>query len=360
MSAVMTKSVKLSDSLVPGPMVSVVIPAYNTSRFIGETLDSVFTQTFDDYEVIVVNDGSPDTCELEKVLEPYWDRILYIVQENRGLAGARNSAIRRARGKYLAFLDSDDCWLPEYLESQLRILQDMPAIDAVYCDAAYFGNPRLAGKTYMQICPSKGPVTFESLLRENTQVIVSCTVVRRDAVLEAGLFDETLRRCEDYDLWLRIVSRGGRILYHRKVLARYRSRVDSLSNDELAMNRALLNVYQKIRKMTDLHEGLRAILEAVIARTQACIDVEVGKQLLAAGDFARAKDSLTRAHNFSHSLKLKLAIIGLQFAPRLTRWCWCATRGGNRPSTGRITPGHPVAIPNDKSGPMSYLPSQKD
>jgi glycosyltransferase involved in cell wall biosynthesis len=351
--------VKPSDS-IHEPVVSVVIPAYNTSRFIGETLDSVFAQTFDDYEVIVVNDGSPDTSDLERVLEPYRERILYIVQENRGLAGARNSAIRRARGRYLAFLDSDDCWLPEYLESQLRILQDTPSVDAVYCDTAYFGNPRLAGKTYMQTCPSKGPVTFESLLREDTQVSVSCAVARREAVLQAGLFDETLRRCEDYDLWLRIVSGGGRIIYHTKVLGRYRSRAGSLSSDELAMNRALLSVYQKVRKRTDLSERLRSVLEALIARTQARVDLEVGKQLLSAGDFERAKEFLTRAHDFSHGLKLKLAIIGLQLAPRLTRWYWSAKNARNRHSIDRITESHAPADPTNHRGTMSHSPPQKD
>src|ERR1017187_357681 len=96
------------------PTVSVVIPAYNTAPFITEALESVFAQTFRSFEVIVINDGSPDVVELEQAITPYREQILYLQQENRGLAGARNTGIHHARGKYVAFLDSDDCWLPDY------------------------------------------------------------------------------------------------------------------------------------------------------------------------------------------------------------------------------------------------------
>src|SRR5712692_10570574 len=139
------------------PMVSVIIPAYITATCVGEALDSVFAQTSSDFEVIVINDGSPDVDKMEQAITPYRERILYLKQQNRGLAGARNTGIRHARGKYLAFLDSDDCWLPEYLASQMKLFEETPSLDAVYSDAQHFGNSALAGKTYMQTCPSNGP-----------------------------------------------------------------------------------------------------------------------------------------------------------------------------------------------------------
>ena len=89
------------------PAVSVVIPAYNSSPYIEDALDSVFAQTFTDYEVIVVNDGSPDAEELKEVLEPYREKIVYLEQENQGTAGARNAGIGAARGRYIALLDPD-------------------------------------------------------------------------------------------------------------------------------------------------------------------------------------------------------------------------------------------------------------
>ena len=110
----------------PTPTVSVIIPTYKTAQFIAACLDSVFAQTYKDFEAVVVNDGSPDTPELEKVLAPYMDRIVYIKQENKRTAGARNNAIRHARGEYVAFLDSDDVWMPEHLASRDECQSDDP------------------------------------------------------------------------------------------------------------------------------------------------------------------------------------------------------------------------------------------
>src|SRR5258708_8350475 len=101
----------MTDQPVPTPpAVSVVIPSYKTAEYIRECLESVFRQTFTDFEVLVVNDGSPDTPDLERAIAPFRDRIIYIEQPNAGLAGARNTAIRASRGRYVALLDSDDAW----------------------------------------------------------------------------------------------------------------------------------------------------------------------------------------------------------------------------------------------------------
>ena len=121
-------------TVAAAPAVSVIIPAYDTSAFIGETLDSVFRQTFTDFEVVVVNDGSPDAEELERALAPYRDRIVYITQENGGPSRARNTAIRHARGEFVAVLDSDDLLMPTYLDEQMRRLAADPVAAAFSAD----------------------------------------------------------------------------------------------------------------------------------------------------------------------------------------------------------------------------------
>ena len=303
------------------PQISIIIPTYNTAEFIAETLDSVFAQTFQDFEVIVINDGSPDTDELKRVIAPYRERILFLDQDNRGPAGARNTGIRHAQGKYVAFLDSDDCWLPDYLASQMKLFEENPSFAAVYSNAQHIGDPSSASKTYMQTCPSNGPVTIEALINEDCQVITSCTVAVKQAIVVAGLFDERrdLRGCEDYDLWLRILYHGGRMAYQRRVLGRYRSHPGSLSHNALKMSAARLAVYKKVEQTMQLPEKTRAILQQGMAKAQAHLDLETGRNLLASGDFDRAKDSLTKANHFFHATKLKLAILGLQFAPRVVR-----------------------------------------
>src|SRR5262245_30917070 len=111
------------------PSVSVIIPAFRAAKYIGETLRSVLAQTFKDYEIIVVNDGSPDAVELESALEPFRDQIVYLVQLNFGAGAARNTGIRAARGKFLAFVDADDSWEPLFLEEQMSFLKEHPEID---------------------------------------------------------------------------------------------------------------------------------------------------------------------------------------------------------------------------------------
>jgi glycosyltransferase involved in cell wall biosynthesis len=309
------------DRPVRTPMVSVIIPVYNTAAFIAETLQSVFVQTFRDSEVIVVNDGSPDSEDLERVIAPYRTRILYLRQDNRGPAAARNAGIRQARGKYLAFLDSDDCWLPGYLASQMKLLEENPSVVLVYSDALHFGDPATAGKTYMQTCPSNGAITLEALIKEDCQVITSCTIALKQAVLDAGLFDERLdiRGCEDFDLWLRILYRGQQAVYQREVLGRHRSHPGGLSQDTAKMLEHLVVVYEKAATTMLLRKETRTILQKQIARAQAQFHLESGKKFLTLGDFDRATDSLTKANHFFHRAKLRVAILGLQFSPRLFR-----------------------------------------
>ncbi len=277
------------------PIVSVIIPTYNTTAFIVEALESVFAQTYTDFEVIVINDVSPDTDELEQFLGPFRELILYLKQENQGLAGTRNVGIRRAQGEYVAFLDSDDCWLAGYLASHMKVLEENPEIDVIYCDAQHFGDSSLSGKTYRETCPSNGPVTLDTLLKEGCQLIVTRTVARKQIVMGAGLFDESFRRCEDYDLWLRILYIGGHISYHREVLGRYWSHAGSLSKDAAKMSQSLVAVYEKAERTMDLPERTREILKMQLTFARACFDLESGRQLLAAGEFGPARVSFAPA-----------------------------------------------------------------
>ena len=205
------------------PLVSVVVPAYRVSQFIAATLDSILAQTFRNFEIIVVNDGSPDTEELERVLEPYRSRIVYLRQENRGLAepGIRESGRRAANTSRRS--TPTICGIPEHLAAQLAVLEADPSIDVVYADAVIFGDTPEAGKTVMELSPSRGEVTFERLVTRKCTVHVCVCLIRRDTLFRAGLFDPELRRTEDFDMWLaasRCAAAG--FCYQRKVLGQYR------------------------------------------------------------------------------------------------------------------------------------------
>lgn len=301
------------------PKVSVIMPSYNTATLIAEALDSVFAQDYSDFEVIVINDGSPDTPELERVLEPYRDRIVYLKQENRRACGARNNGINHARGEYVAFLDSDDSWMPTYLRTQMGHLQKNPSLDMIYCDCLIYGGGAQSGKTFMQTCPSRGSVNFESLLREKCQVPISGTILRRQSLIAAGGFDERLVMCDDYEMWLRLAHRGSRMAYHPAVLARLRiGRPNSLSASDARMLSALLTILSNVRVDWDLSAEQEALLLKKLEQTQALLALERGKEFLKQGKFDDARMMLEQANVQLRRGKLKVALIGLRIAPSLT------------------------------------------
>lgn len=302
------------------PCVSVIIPAYNVAAFIGETLSSVFAQTFTDFEVIVVNDGSPDSAELESAIQPYRGRICYLSQNNLGASAARNAGLRAARGELIAFLDADDLWSPNYLAEQLKFIRKHDC-DLACADAMIFGVSRDAGRTYMDslmgTAPAFGRVTFLELVNADRSLITSGVVARRDLILEVGLFDETLRNAQDFDLWLRLARHGARLAYQRQVLLRYRSRVDSLSGDAINSHRRELRVFDKIEQSYDFTPAERAEVTAVIRNRRALLEYEMGKLYLLPGEFARARESFTKANSLRPGWKAKVALLLTRVAPRL-------------------------------------------
>jgi glycosyltransferase involved in cell wall biosynthesis len=191
------------------PKVSVIIPVYNGERFIAQAVNSVLGQTFRDFELIVVDDGSTDRTP--DILKKYGSRLTYIGQPNRERSAARNTGIRHSEGEYLAFLDADDLCLPERLQRQVEILDQFPEVGLVH-GWTYFidetGQKATIGKKEMLSSLESGARVFESLLFKN--VIASPTVmIRRSCIDTVGFFDESLTYVEDWDMWLRIA-----IQYH--------------------------------------------------------------------------------------------------------------------------------------------------
>jgi glycosyltransferase involved in cell wall biosynthesis len=307
----------LSDS---SQLVSVIIPAYNSSPYIQEALDSVFAQTYPNYEVIVVNDGSPDTSELELVLAPYRQRVIYITQENRGLAGARNTGLRMARGEFVALLDADDIWLPDYLQEQLTFLAGHPEFDLCYCNARFFGDSVFSGKDFMTVCPSNGDVTAAAIISGRCHVFVSVTA-RRTALSSIG-FDESLRSCEDFDCWLRFTAAGHRIGYHRTILVLYRKHGKSLSADPVWMAEHHIQVLTKdLSLWPEGSEEVRLLQES---RKEVTADLNNlrAKMALSAGNFSSAREHLVAANQFYRSLKNAVAILLLRLMPSVVRFAY--------------------------------------
>lgn len=264
------------------PTVSVIVPAYGVASYIATTIDSVLAQTRQDFEIVVVNDGSPDTTALRRALEPYRDRIRYLEQPRGGPSKARNTAIAAAGGEWLAFLDGDDAWAPSFLESQLELLATDRTAVLGWCDSQPFGG---TGRepTLMTTEPPSGECDVAALLVGRCVVFTSTTVARRDTVVGVGGFDESLRRCEDFDLWLRLAGRG-RLLYSRQVLGWRRLHPTSQSASPTAMLRAQIAVRQRFVDRTPLSEEVREMAAAADRRCEAAIALAHRRGLLTAGD----------------------------------------------------------------------------
>jgi GT2 family glycosyltransferase len=301
------------------PLVSVIVPAYRAAETISATLDSVLAQSFTDYEIIVVNDGSPDSAELEKALEPYLGRIVYLRQENQGPGGARNTGILAARGVYAGLLDADDMWAPEHLAAQVAVLEADPSIDVVYADARIVGDVPEAGRTVMEFCPSAGEVTFERLVARQCAVNICVSLCRRDTLVRTGLFDPAFRGTEDMDMWLRIARQGGRIVYQRRVLGCYRRSAGSLSSNRVSMLEGFLAVLAKAAQDPQLTAAQREALERQRAVELASLELQKGKNAFLAGDAEAAVGHLTRANAPHKSLKLAAVLMLLRVAPGLLR-----------------------------------------
>ena len=298
------------------PRVSVIIPAYNVAEYISETLDSVFAQTYKNYEIIVVNDGSPDTEKFEKVLEKYLDRIIYVKQKNTGAAIARNVGIEKSRGELIAFLDSDDVWLPEFLESQTKFL-DSNDFDMVYSDAYLFGDSYTKGKTFMEDAPSSGVADFDGILSIRCNVITSGTIVKKQNLLDVGMFESEKISAHDFILWLKLAKNGTRIGYQTIPLLKYRVLLSGLSGDLVQRSLREIEAFERVLASMELGEDQRRIAEERIENAEAEIDIIHGKSLLLQKQFEKAENYFEKANQIKKSKKLWLIGFLTHYAPHL-------------------------------------------
>jgi glycosyltransferase involved in cell wall biosynthesis len=224
------------------PKISVIIPAYNAMAYLPATINSVLQQTVDDFEVIVVNDGSSDGIEawFANLTEP---RVKLISQANQGLAGARNTGISNTQSEYLAFLDADDLWEPTKLAKQLQIMEEYPEVGLVYTWVALIDERGAStGRVFKNHAEGDA---WKQLVERNIVECGSVALVRRQCFTTCGIFDRNLDSfVEDWDMWLRIAA-----VYPFKVvkepLVYYRQLANSASKNWAAMERSFKIVIEK-------------------------------------------------------------------------------------------------------------------
>lgn len=267
----------------PYPRVSVIMPAYNAERFIEQAIRSVLSQTYTDWELIVVDDGSRDrTAEIARDHAVADARIKVVSQPNGRLANARNTGIRHARGELIAFLDSDDLWMAEKLQSQVKVI-DLTRAGVVFTDGFLFHeeNAQDESRTFDNIAGRFTAGEMLDQLFSGNKIPVLSAIVRREILIAAGGFDESpalYSGCEDYDLWFRLAQRETIFFGMKERLVRYRLHTAGMSAKRIEMLRteiALLRRYYPLahhrdrlveksarRKITALYRELSATLLA--------------------------------------------------------------------------------------------------
>jgi glycosyltransferase involved in cell wall biosynthesis len=294
------------------PTLSVVIASYNRASFLPDCIDSLRQAGVPDMEIVIVDDGSSDnTAEVVKTLGP---GIVYTHQHNQGLSAARNTGIRHSTGRYIAYLDSDDFWLPGVAPKLIQFLDHYPDIGAVFAEAQV-GNPNDGYRSWIQSAgqqaffdlPHRQPEPglrvlepgpfFRGMLRRNA-IFTGAILQRREVVFNAGLFDPENKEIGDWELWLRMIPRTT-FAYWPEPLAIYTRHADNMTNNLDGMRRAFwetLDRYQ--RKSISLEPAERLLL-------QQCVQENLFSYAYHAwdrGDYPAARTRfarLVRDHGFS-------------------------------------------------------------
>jgi GT2 family glycosyltransferase len=283
------------------PLVSIIVPTYNYAHFIGEALESVQSQTYSNWECIVVDDGSTDdTGIIAKQFADKDNRIKYHRQENQGLAAARNTGLANSPGVYFQFLDADDLLEPQKLERQVMFLESHPDVDIVFSDARYFRTGHLEERRFSQYEENLPWVAKFSghgksvLLRliANNIMAVNAPLLRRSVIEDVGLFEGSVRGIEDWDYWVRCANTGKHFHYDDAEGTRALVRIHgtSMSTDVRLMLKSALLLHRRVSQMTT-DDAVRQVNEQRMAEREGLLGVEE----VAAGRLIAGMRQLCRA-----------------------------------------------------------------
>lgn len=301
--------------------VSVIIPSYNRGDLLGDAIESVLAQSLPPHEVIVIDDGSSD--DTEGAIARYADRIRFIRQPNAGVGAARNRGVCEASGQWVAFLDSDDCWLPHFIADCAAAARADPAAAVVYTTALRWSGQRpLPGGLVGEAAGSR---PLERLLRLRTLCTSSSVVIDRALLLRVGAFDEDreLGPSADWDCWTRLALAGARFAYSSRPAALIRVHPSNMLSDPARMETAMLRAMQRFVQL--LPEAERAPMSRLLT---ARVAVRSAVAFYGIGDVATARRHLLSAvlqapsvalSDCAWSWTLLRSLLGARLSQRLRR-----------------------------------------
>jgi glycosyltransferase involved in cell wall biosynthesis len=318
------------------PDFSIIVPAHNAASTLGETLDSVVTQTLHSWEAIVVDDGSTDrTAAIAEDYAARDPRFTVVRRSNRGRSLARNAGVALSSGEFLCPLDADDVYLPSFLEAQHQFIVEHPGFDVYSCNVdAWMPDgsrlPYALGSAYLGIVETR----LDDLLERNRFTIL--TVFRRDMFERLGGFRPSLERLEDYDLWVRAAAAGSRLLHNPATLALYRQRLGGAPDEYPRMLLAQRDVLVDLLHHGDLKPQTRARARSTIEELGAVAARNLLEQQIDSRRFRGARRLLWAARaTYPVKAKLVLGLGAVMVSPRLFGWMVAARRRALPPGCTR-------------------------
>ena len=295
------------------PTFSVIVAAYQVADVISNALDSIRSQTLQPLEVIVCDDGSTD--DLETALAPYGDAIVLLRKENGGEASAKNAASRAASGDFVAILDADDVYRPEYLAAVSELARLRPDLDILTTNGVLVADEVEVRQVYHRRWQFEVADQRRAILQRN--FVFGVAAMRRSVLLEHGGFDESILWTTDWDCWLRLILAGSVAGCIDEELAEYRLRQTSLTARRRELLLGKIATLEKARGNASLRGGERSVLEASIAAYRRELEFQDLTVALAAGegDARRRASALLVAPGIDRRRRVELA--GMTLAPRL-------------------------------------------
>ncbi|MDE2119649.1 MAG: glycosyltransferase [Betaproteobacteria bacterium] len=317
------------------PLVSVVMPVYNGAKYVAAAIESALAQTYENLELIIVNDGSPDNSAA--VIQPFLAdrRVKYIEQPNEGVAGARNTALGLAGGEFIAFIDQDDLWMPDKLERQTAYLSTHPAVALVHGYQAYIDASGMHLENPKDwVAPLSGNC-FSELFNRN-RIAVLTVLLRKGCLAEVGTFNKSLAGADDYELWLRLARRY-RFGFIPEVLACYRIHGDNVSHDRFKMTLRELQSLESVLAADPA--ALKALDGRMVRRRLFRLHHDAGAwHLWHEQDYSGGRDHFVEAlkQNPLHWPSWKLALWCSLTGSQRRNLHWYATRLRNLVFTRRL------------------------
>lgn len=304
--------------------VSVIMPCFNAEKYISESIESVLNQTYENFEIILVDDSSTDNTPniIKKYVQKHGDKLKYISQPNQGPSAARNNGVRNSTGDLIAFLDSDDIYVKDSLEKKIMKLKSDKELTLVYSDAFIIYESELTNYHYKKIVEKFYEGYVFPQLMVNNFICTSTVMLKKEVFNSIGYFNEKIKGVEDYEFWLKISKKDFKIGLVDEPLTYYRIRKGSLTDNNLKNVEDLISVFNKfLNTNDDTNNRDKQLIKNNLKRYHSEFFILKAKSYLASKNYSMARKYYNKICKYNRTnIKYYFIIVILMIFPQSLRY----------------------------------------